>query len=85
MRGAAEPGIEIQPFIPQRSGIGDLRHRAAEKYGGEIGNSADVAQRLEDQSGSLSATGRAAIDDDVGAAAQKLGLRSGLRRDEVCG
>jgi hypothetical protein len=40
-----------------------------------------MAQRLQDQCGRLSTTSRAAIDADVGTAAQKPGLRSGLRRD----
>jgi hypothetical protein len=48
MRGAAEPGIEIEALIPQSSGIGDLGHGAAEEDGGEIGNPADMAQRLQD-------------------------------------
>ena len=82
MRSAAEPGIEIQALIPERSGIGDLRHGAAEEHGAEIDHPADMAQRLQDQSGGLSATRRAAIDDDVGGAVQKLGLRPRLRRDD---
>ena len=46
-----------------------------------LGDPTDMAQRLQDQSGRLPATRCAATDADVGAAAQKLGLRSGLRRD----
>jgi hypothetical protein len=48
MRGAAEPGVEIQALIPQRSGIGDLGHGAPEEHGGEIGNPADMAQRFQE-------------------------------------
>src|ERR1700746_1936547 len=46
-----------------------------------MGDPTDMAQWLQDQSGRLPATRSAAIDADVGAAAQKVGLRSGLRRD----
>jgi hypothetical protein len=67
--------------IPERSGVGDLGHRAPEEDGGEIGDPTDMAQRLQDQSGVLPATRRAAIDADVGAAAQQCGLRSGLHGD----
>ena len=81
MRGAAEPGVEIQALIPERSGIGDLGHCAPEEDGGEIGYPTDVAQRLQDQAGRFAATRRAAIDADVSGAAQKLGLASGLRSD----
>src|SRR6516164_907104 len=81
MRGAAKPRVNTQALIPERSGVGNLRHRAAEKDGGEIGGPTDMAQRLQDQCGRLPATRRAAIDADVGTAAQKRGLRSGLRRD----
>ena len=81
MRCAAKPGVKLQALIPERSGIGDLGHGAAEKDGGEIGDPTDMAQRLQDQSGRLPATSRATIDADVGTAAQKRGLRSGLRRD----
>src|SRR5215472_12038137 len=81
MRGAAKPRVNTQALIPQRSGVGDLRHCAAEKDGGEIGDATDMAHRLQDQSGRLPATRRAAIDADVGTAAQKRGLRSGLRGD----
>ena len=81
MRGAAEPGVEIQALIPQRSGIGDLGHGAPEEHGGEIGNPADMAQRFQDQSGGLSATRRAAVDAHVGRAPQKLGLAARLRGD----
>jgi hypothetical protein len=55
--------------VPERSGVGNLRHRAPEKDGGEIGDPTDMAQRLQDQSGGLPATSRAAIDADVGTAA----------------
>jgi hypothetical protein len=81
MRGAAEPRIEIEALIPERSGIGDLRHGAPEEYGAEIGNPTDMAQRFQDYSDGLPATRRAAVDADVGTASQKLGLRSGLRSD----
>src|SRR5215831_8183322 len=79
--GAAKPRVKLQALIPERSGVGDLRHRAPEKDGREIGDATGVAQRLQDQTGRLAATRRAAIDTDVGAAAQKCGLRSGLRCD----
>ena len=81
MRGAAKPPVKLRALIPERPGIGDLGHRAPEEDRGEIGDPTDMAQWLQDQSGRLPATRRAAIDADVGAAAQKLGLRSGLRRD----
>jgi hypothetical protein len=81
MRGAAEPGVEIQALIPQRSGIGDLGHGAPEEHGDEIGNPADMAQRFQDQSGRLSATRRTAVDAHVGRAPQKLGLGPRLRGD----
>ena len=81
MRGAAKPRVKIQALIPERSGIGDLGHRAPEEDGGEISHPTDMAQRLQYQSGGLPATRRPAIDADVGTAAQKRGLRSGLRGD----
>src|ERR1700739_3339601 len=81
MRGAAKPPVKLRALIPECPGIGDLGHRAPEEDRGEIGDPTDMAQWLQDQSGRLPATRRAAIDADVGAAAQKLGLRSGLRRD----
>jgi hypothetical protein len=81
MRSAAKPRVNTQALIPERSGVGNLRHRAPEKDGGEIGDATDVTQRLQDQCGRLPATSRAAIDADVGTAAQKRGLRSGLRCD----
>jgi hypothetical protein len=56
MRGAAKPRVKIQALIPERSGIGDLGHRAPEEDGGEIGDPTDMAQRLQDQSGRLPAT-----------------------------
>src|ERR1700756_5610613 len=85
MRGAVKPRVKLRALIPERPGIGDLGHRAPEEDRGEIGDPTDMAQWLQDQSGRLPATPpaprRAAIDADVGAAAQKVGLRSGLRRD----
>src|SRR6516162_10458382 len=81
MRNAAKPWVNTQALIPERSGVGNLRHRAPEEDGGEISDPTDMAQRLQDQCGRLSTTSRAAIDTDVGTAAQKRGLRSGLRRD----
>src|SRR6516165_3124871 len=61
MRGAAKPRVNTQALIPERSGVGNLRHRAPEKDGGEIGDPTDMAQRLQDQCGRLPATSRAAI------------------------
>src|SRR5438128_9594853 len=81
MRGAAEPGVKIQALIPERSGIGDLGHGAPEEDGGEIGNPADVAQRLQDQAGRLPATRRAAVDANISRSSQKLGLGPRLRGD----
>src|SRR5215467_7046693 len=65
LRGAAKSRIKIQALIPERSGVGDLRHCGSEEDGGEIGDPTDMAQRLQDQSGGLPATRRAAIDADV--------------------
>src|SRR5215469_4099168 len=81
VRGSAEPGIEVLALIPQPAGVGDLRCRAPEEHRGEVCDPRGVAQRFEDQSDGLSAACRAAIDADVGRAAEKVGLRSGLRRD----
>jgi len=81
MRGAAKPRVNTQALVPERSGVGNLRHRAPEEDGGEIGDPTDMAQRLQDQAGGLPATRCAAVDADVGTAAQKRGLRSGLRGD----
>jgi hypothetical protein len=80
-RDPAKSWIEVETLIPQGSGTGDLRGRAPEKYRRKIGDPADMAQRLQDQSDGLAAAGRAAIDADVGLALKKLALRSGLRRD----
>jgi hypothetical protein len=81
MRGAAKPRIEVQALVPQRPGIGDLRRRAPEEDRGEVGDPADMAQRLQDQSDGFPTARRAAINADVGRGPQKPGLRSGLRRD----
>jgi hypothetical protein len=78
----AEPWIELQALIPQPAGVGDLRGAAAEKYGTEARHSADMTQRLEDQSDGFTAAGRTAIDANVRGSLQKRGLRSALRRDD---
>ena len=77
MRGAAKPRVNTQALVPERSGVGNLRHRAPEEDGGEISDPTDMAQRLQDQCGRLPTTRRAAIDADVGTAAQTGGT-SGL-------
>jgi hypothetical protein len=84
MRDPAEPRIKILALIPQSTGIGDLRRRAPEKDRGEVGDPADMTQRLEDQADGLPATRAAAVDADVGGGLQKLGLRAGLRGDRRC-
>jgi hypothetical protein len=43
MRDPAEAGVEVFALIPQPAGIGDLRGRAPEKYGGEIRHPSGVA------------------------------------------
>jgi hypothetical protein len=48
VRSTADPRIEVEALIPQRSGIGDLGRRAPEEDGGEVRDPADVAQRLQD-------------------------------------
>jgi hypothetical protein len=48
VRSTADPPIEVEALIPQRSGIGDLGRRAPEEDGGEVRDPADVAQRLQD-------------------------------------
>src|SRR6516164_4865777 len=53
MRGAAKPRVNTQALVPERSGVGNLRHRAPEEDGGEIGDPTDMAQRLQDQAGGL--------------------------------
>src|SRR6516162_7397901 len=62
MRGAAKPRVNTQALVPERSGVGNLWHRAPEEDGGEIGDPTDMAQRLQDQAGGLPATRRPAID-----------------------
>src|SRR5262249_4211625 len=80
-RGPAKSRIKVEALIPQGSGTGDLRGRAPEEYCRKIGDPADMAQRLQNQSNSLATAGRAAINADIGLASQKLALRTGLRRD----
>ena len=58
----------------------DLRHGALEEHGGEIGNPADVAQRLQDRSSGFPATRRAAIMQ-MSAGLPRNAVGSGLRGD----
>src|SRR6516165_10997401 len=76
-RDATEPRIEVQAFIPQSAGIGDLRRRAAEEYRSKPRHLADMAQRLQDQPDGFPAPRRTAIYADIGGGSQELGLRSG--------
>jgi hypothetical protein len=85
VRGAAKPRIEVSTLIPQPAGVGNLRRGAPEENCAEVRDPADMAQRLQDQTDRLPTAGRAAVDADVGASAQEIGLRSSLRRNHLCG
>ena len=75
-RDATEPRIEVQAFIPQSAGIGDLGRRAAEEYRSKPRHLADMAQRLQDQPDGFPATRRTAI---------YMQISAGVRRNSVCG
>src|SRR5215469_5609259 len=78
VRPPAEPWIKVLAFIPQSTRVGDLRGRAPEEHCGEVGDPADMAQRLKDEADRFAAPGRTAIDADIGGSLQKRGLRSRL-------
>ena len=59
-------------------GVCDLWGRAPEEDCGEVGDPADMAQRLKDEADRFAAPGGAAIDTNIGSTLQKRGLRSGL-------
>jgi hypothetical protein len=71
-RGATKPRIEVQAFIPQPAGLGDLGSGAPEEYRAKARYTAGIAQRLQDQRGRLTA-----VDADIGRGSQKLGLGPG--------
>ena len=73
VRGTTEPRIKVQALVPQPAGVGDLRGGAPEEYSAEARHSADMAQRLEDQSDGLAPTGSAAMDANVRGSLQKRG------------
>src|SRR5262249_26287433 len=77
---AANLGIEADGFVPCRTGVGDLRHRAAKQGRGEAWLARQVPGTLEEQPIGLAGTGRAAVDRDVRPARGEQRLRAGLWR-----